>query len=316
MQHLQGQNLHGHNFSRLTDGLYTNEAQMAWNQSSRQALKAEEGILRLASSSLRPLSAFVISPVWLVPVEPFQLLKAAWWRLECDKKKSNTKSNLIFVIHLSSLSSALNKMFLIDRKANEEKGSWGRDCDTDRMKLCNQKKGLFPPFRSLSVLEHGMQRKWTIVIGSRVDTVSFQMCCTICHKIKAFQHHLRVLSGTQRLFAFLPNCQTTRSSRESQHSTLNKKHTQMPPFHWGSSRAGSGPVPNLEPLFLVSTEKETAFHQEKWFQSGTRSLLGQKEKTAYVRDCKQSYCDQMKPLTMSTLLFLKREKEYKIKEMM
>lgn len=29
MQHLQGQNLHGYNFSRLTDGLYTNEAQMA-----------------------------------------------------------------------------------------------------------------------------------------------------------------------------------------------------------------------------------------------------------------------------------------------
>lgn len=82
------------------------------------------------------------------------------------------------------------------------------ECVTLTERNCATKKTDYFPLFSIgfSVLEHGMQRKWTIVIVSRVDTVSFQMYCTICHKITAFQHHLHVLSGTQRLSAFLPSC--------------------------------------------------------------------------------------------------------------
>lgn len=82
------------------------------------------------------------------------------------------------------------------------------ECETLTERNCATKKRDYsPPFSiGFSVLEHGMQRKWTIVIVSGLDTVSLQMCCTICHKITAFQHHLHVFSGTQRLSAFLPNC--------------------------------------------------------------------------------------------------------------
>lgn len=52
-------------------------------------------------------------------------------------------------------------------------------------------------------------------------------------------------------------------------------------------RVGSRSVPNLEPVFPVSTHththKEPVHVKEKWFQSGTRALPGQKERTAYVR---------------------------------
>lgn len=42
-------------------------------------------------------------------------------------------------------------------------------------------------------------------------------------------------------------------------------------------RAGSGPVSYLEQVFYVSTDKEPGQSQEKWFWSGTRSLLGKKK---------------------------------------
>lgn len=56
-----------------------------------------------------------------------------------------------------------------------------------------------------------------------------------------------------------------------------------PFFYRGCSRESSGPVPNLEPVSPVSPDKEQAPGQQKWFHSSTKSLLGQKEQTAYIR---------------------------------
>lgn len=50
-----------------------------------------------------------------------------------------------------------------------------------------------------------------------------------------------------------------------------------------SSRASSGPLPWLQPAFPVSTDKELALHQAKWFQSSTTSLLDDKEWISYTR---------------------------------
>lgn len=55
----------------------------------------------------------------------------------------------------------------------------------------------------------------------------------------------------------------------------------MPLFcHQGSFSAILGPVPNLEP---VSTYTAPVLGKEKWFRSGTMSLSGYKERTAYVK---------------------------------
>lgn len=64
-------------------------------------------------------------------------------------------------------------------------------------------------------------------------------------------------------------------------------------FHRGSFRAGSRPVPNLEPVFPVSTDIEPALClRKKRLQSGTRSLLREKEQTARVRGRRRCYRDQ------------------------
>lgn len=50
-----------------------------------------------------------------------------------------------------------------------------------------------------------------------------------------------------------------------------KSEKQMPPF---STAAAPGPAPSLEPVVLVSTDKEPALGLEKWFQSGHRLRAG------------------------------------------
>ncbi len=51
----------------------------------------------------------------------------------------------------------------------------------------------------------------------------------------------------------------------------------LPLFHQGSSGAGLEPVPKLEPVFLVSTDKELGPGRENWLQDGTNILLAQNE---------------------------------------
>lgn len=81
------------------------------------------------------------------------------------------------------------------------------------------------------------------------------------------------------------------------------KHLQvrkplMPLFLWVTSRDGSGPLPNFEPVFPVSSRKKVV---PEW-QRG--SLLDQTEQIAYVKGCGRVYCEQTKPTTMSTLLLI------------
>lgn len=53
--------------------------------------------------------------------------------------------------------------------------------------------------------------------------------------------------------------------------------------------------------------------KEKWFQSGTRSLLSKKVQNTYIVGSAWGYCDQTKPTTLSTLLFLKSYIELTVK---